>query len=675
MLCAILACAAAQPQIQDWAGRARYYAAQDGQAVYRVEQDDVVLDFKNGDIQPANPINPDQSQYTGVGLLVKGRKNVTIRNLNVHGYRFNILVQDSQDVRIENCRLGSSRSIRISRDGSPINTFLDIRNTDVWRTYGAGLWIEKSENVVVRGTEAKGSQNGIILVDSSRCTIVDNDVSYNSGWGIALGRSSRNAVCWNRADFVNRPWAGGWGGDSSAIAVADSSCDNTFVGNSLTHSGDGFFLTHRADRFDEKNRKIELLGPSDGNLISHNDGSWSTANAFEGTFSSGNVYWKNWACDSLAAGFWLGFSNDSLLWDNEIKRNANHGVAIEHGKSNLVYENRIHQSGWAGVGFWASDDWRKTAKPAEGNMAIGNNLERNSKEYELKNSIGSRTLGPAERDDIASQAVGEKLKWFMGWPKKEDGGRALALKPKGWKYYRETSLAKGVEWIQAGDWAPRDFSKDLVAWRQPDPGTLEMMLNEDGVRVAAPFETQFEPTPANPRLVRLSTKADMDIPGQELPVLVSLSSQDGKRKQQIRATLRSLVWSVSWFEWPRLRYEDLESWNALFASPPKWRQITRLLGGDFTGKSPGGGLPTHHFACRATAKFRFEDGRYIFSTLSDDGVRLLIDGKELISRWNHHGPTLDEEAVTLSAGVHEIQVDYCQESGAAILKVDWRRAY
>src|SRR5687767_14152261 len=139
MIPALLAlCTAATSQGSDWVGKTRYYAARDDQAVYEVREDNVVLDFKGGGFQSGKPVNVDQSTYTGTGLLLEGRKNVTIRNLRVRGYRFNIRLVNCQNVRLEYCNASGSRSIRMAQDGLPMSTFLDIRNIDVWRTYGAG---------------------------------------------------------------------------------------------------------------------------------------------------------------------------------------------------------------------------------------------------------------------------------------------------------------------------------------------------------------------------------------------------------------------------------------------------------------------------------------------------------------------------------------------------------
>ena len=75
----------------------------------------------------------------------------------------------------------------------------------------------------------------------------------------------------------------------------------------------------------------------------------------------------------------------------------------------------------------------------------------------------------------------------------------------------------------------------------------------------------------------------------------------------------------------------------------------------------------------ASTKVKLDAGRYRLSTLSDDGLRVFLDGKEVISRWNHHGPTPDRTEVEIAAGVHEFVIHYCQESGASALEFNWEK--
>ena len=50
---------------------------------------------------------------------------------------------------------------------------------------------------------------------------------------------------------------------------------------------------------------------------------------------------------------------------------------------------------------------------------------------------------------------------------------------------------------------------------------------------------------------------------------------------------------------------------------------------------------------------------YDFCTFSDDGVRLWVDGQQLIDNWTFHGVTEDYGSITLQAGQqYEVKMEY-----------------
>jgi outer membrane protein OmpA-like peptidoglycan-associated protein len=53
-------------------------------------------------------------------------------------------------------------------------------------------------------------------------------------------------------------------------------------------------------------------------------------------------------------------------------------------------------------------------------------------------------------------------------------------------------------------------------------------------------------------------------------------------------------------------------------------------------------------------------GTYLFRLTSDDGSRLFIDGREVIDNDGIHGVDWQQAEVTLSAGIHEVRVQYFQ---------------
>lgn len=63
----------------------------------------------------------------------------------------------------------------------------------------------------------------------------------------------------------------------------------------------------------------------------------------------------------------------------------------------------------------------------------------------------------------------------------------------------------------------------------------------------------------------------------------------------------------------------------------------------------------------------FPAGTWRFTTLSDDGVRVLVDGKMVIDHWDWHAPAEDSATVLLTEGAHEIVVEHFEIDGAEAL--------
>jgi YVTN family beta-propeller protein len=106
--------------------------------------------------------------------------------------------------------------------------------------------------------------------------------------------------------------------------------------------------------------------------------------------------------------------------------------------------------------------------------------------------------------------------------------------------------------------------------------------------------------------------------------------------------------------------------------------LTRFQAVDFdwgTG-SPGTGVPSDNFSARWTGFLTAPAaGTYRFRTVSDDGVRLWVNGSRLINNWTDHGPTTDTSAaITLSAGQRvPIGLDYYERGGGAVVRLQWLR--
>ncbi len=67
-------------------------------------------------------------------------------------------------------------------------------------------------------------------------------------------------------------------------------------------------------------------------------------------------------------------------------------------------------------------------------------------------------------------------------------------------------------------------------------------------------------------------------------------------------------------------------------------------------------------------------GTYRITTVSDDGVRLWLDGKLMIENWTDHAPTEDHATVELVAGRPvELKLEYYQGGGGSTAQLKWTR--
>lgn len=79
------------------------------------------------------------------------------------------------------------------------------------------------------------------------------------------------------------------------------------------------------------------------------------------------------------------------------------------------------------------------------------------------------------------------------------------------------------------------------------------------------------------------------------------------------------------------------------------------------------------FSARWTGKVRTKGaGDYTFTTRSDDGVRLWVDGKLLVDNWTGHGPTDDKDTLKLAADTsYDLKLEYFQGGGGCTLSLSW----
>ncbi len=98
-----------------------------------------------------------------------------------------------------------------------------------------------------------------------------------------------------------------------------------------------------------------------------------------------------------------------------------------------------------------------------------------------------------------------------------------------------------------------------------------------------------------------------------------------------------------------------------------------FLNFDFGLGSPSAacGLGVDNFSIRWTRTVNFAAATYRFSVTGDDGVKLYVDGQVKIDKWFPQGATTYTADVTLSAGAHEIKLEYFESVGPGVAFLSW----
>ncbi|RYD82078.1 MAG: hypothetical protein EOP84_10005, partial [Verrucomicrobiaceae bacterium] len=84
-----------------------------------------------------------------------------------------------------------------------------------------------------------------------------------------------------------------------------------------------------------------------------------------------------------------------------------------------------------------------------------------------------------------------------------------------------------------------------------------------------------------------------------------------------------------------------------------------------TGWVGSGGVGTSQFSVRWSGQvYVTNSGTYTFYTNSDDGVRLSVDGQQVVDNWTDHSPTENSGTIALTAGqLYPLTMEYFQGGG------------
>lgn len=601
-----------------------------------------------------------------------------------------------------------------------------------WLTsYGAAVYIEDSTSVTLHNIVVRHSQNGIVLDRVNDSRVFDCDCSFLSGWGLAMWRSSRNTIARNALDFCIRGYSHGVynrGQDSAGLLVFEQCSGNVFAENSATHSGDAFFGFAGREALgetwiDERKTANEPTEPvpsteaalhkragCNDNLLFGNDFSFSAAHGIEMTFSFGNRFVNNRIMGNAICGVWGGYSASTVITGNAFESNGDAGygderggINIEHGRDNRVAGNTFSRNA-LGVRMWAKPGSALARTPwgvanADSMLADGplipsarNSIDRNTFDGErtalmVRNSsatnFSSNTVRRVRQEIDVERGGSVDLQPLPPI----DAVPAPADLPGITRPVGARAALDGREHIIMTEWGPWDHRSPLVRMARYEPAAsadVHEVLGVDG-----PLDVERESGECRIVLVQRPSGApssigsDIRVEADELGSGVwpyALRVRAAGLDHRIRGVIVNASWSLTAFAWTHNPLTDLAGWRE---DAKAEKAITVLVRGlefplGYKGPSKIGiapeldsaGFGATHYGLIARTTLKLGAGRWAVRTLSDDGIRIIVDGTPVIERWNIHGPTPDLAVLTFDEPhAAEIVVEYFQNDGHAALSV------
>jgi hypothetical protein len=92
---------------------------------------------------------------------------------------------------------------------------------------------------------------------------------------------------------------------------------------------------------------------------------------------------------------------------------------------------------------------------------------------------------------------------------------------------------------------------------------------------------------------------------------------------------------------------------------------------DWGDGAPHDAINIDEFSARWTRSINFNAGTYRFTATTDDGMRVWVDGNEIIDVWYDSQEHAISADLYLTSGDHSVRVDYYEAGGEAVAKLNW----
>jgi hypothetical protein len=109
--------------------------------------------------------------------------------------------------------------------------------------------------------------------------------------------------------------------------------------------------------------------------------------------------------------------------------------------------------------------------------------------------------------------------------------------------------------------------------------------------------------------------------------------------------------------------------NTLLSGSPVALAFYNDLNFNWGTGSPSPVIPRDYFSARFTQSRNFDAGNYRFVAQVDDGIRVYVDDRLVIDEWREQSYRTFFGDIPLTAGVHNIRVEYLEVTNAAALRL------
>ena len=115
-------------------------------------------------------------------------------------------------------------------------------------------------------------------------------------------------------------------------------------------------------------------------------------------------------------------------------------------------------------------------------------------------------------------------------------------------------------------------------------------------------------------------------------------------------------------------------WDNLDQSgEPAVVRTENVIDHDWGAGSPAPAISPDRFSARWTASVPFAQGVYRFTAVSDDGIRVWLDGEPIVDNWTLRSAATDVTTRSLAAATYEIVVEYFENTGDARAYFSWQQ--